>query len=177
MTKKKRVKDRFFSEECPSNNLDFVEVQIGDIEGLDRYLNKSPSTQRALGEYFVTEESIATRDRQQKRQKRLLRKVLQAASSVLTERQFQIFILRFMFNLTEEEVADRLTRQHIGRPRLDKTTKRQVTVKKLSQPYVTQVLQRSIEKIQKELRLATVTEVDTSKQVHTDDDFVEDLEE
>lgn len=153
MRKKHRQRDRYFSEDLPSNNYDFVEVSIGDLDSLDRYINASPIVQRTLGNYFVTDKAVEDREKYQKRSKRLLRKVLQAASQILTDRQFQIFILRFVFNLTEEQVAERLTRQYVGRPRLDKKTKRTAVVKKLSQPYVSQVVEKSILKIQKHLRL------------------------
>jgi DNA-directed RNA polymerase specialized sigma subunit len=146
-----KVRDRYWSEDLPSNNLDFIEVSVGDLETLDKYVNNSAAARQLLG--VMTEDGAEQRERTKKKQKRLLRKVFQAASEVLTERQFQIFILRYLFNLTEAEIADRLTRQYVGRPRLDKKTKRAPNVKRISQPYCSQVLARSVQKIQEALRV------------------------
>lgn len=156
MKHKKRVKDKYFSEELPSDDYSFKEVSVDDFESLDKYILDSPQVQQALGNTFQGGIETGDKEKLQKKQKRLLRKVLQAASQVLTDRQFQIFVLRFIFNLTEEEVAERLTREFIGRPRLDKRTKQAGEVKKISQPYVSQTTHVCIKKIQKALRLKDV---------------------
>lgn len=157
MTKKKKVRDRYFSEDQPSNNLDFVEVSIHNMDALDAYINQSPLVQQALGKRFFGEiklEGEKDKDKGQIRTKRLLQKVLKAAATCLTDRQFQVFILRFLFNLTEEEIAERLVREYVGRPRLDnKRIKMKTVPKKVSQPYCSEVIERCVVKIKKELRL------------------------
>lgn len=151
--KKKTVRDRYFSEDQPSNNFDFVEVLVGDIGALDQYIYNSPQVQQILGSSFQINLPTGSKLTAQKKQKRLLKKIMQAATKTLTDRQFQIFILRFVFNLTQEEVASRLTREHLGRPKLRGKHKKIVGSKPLSQEYVVQCLQTIIKKIQKELRL------------------------
>lgn len=165
MKKKKKERDRYFDENLPSNNFDFVEVLTGDFNSLDNYILNSPQVQQALGGTFQLDIGDIDKKKVQKRQKRLLRKILQAASKILTDRQFQVFILRFIFNLTEEEIAKRLDRKFIGRPKLEnseskkientnKSNKKKANINMLvSQPYINLVLKIAIKKIKKELRL------------------------
>lgn len=159
MKPKKRIKDKYFDEAQPKNDYNFVEVLVGDLDALDQYINNSPQVQQVLGSTFQsnlsTSDKILDQARNQKRQARLLRKVLQAASKTLTDRQFEIFTLRFIMGLTEEEIASRVTRQFVGRPRLTGVTQKapKTARQHVSQPYVTGVLERSIVKIKKVLRL------------------------
>lgn len=153
MSEKKTIRDRYFSEEQPSNNYDFVEVLVGDTAALEQYIYNSPQIQQVLGSSFQVGLPNDSHELTQKKQKRLLKKIMQAASSCLTDRQFQIFVLRFIFNLTQEEVASRLTREHLGRPKLHGASKQPESSKPISQEYVVQVLRTIIKKIQAELRL------------------------
>lgn len=151
--KKKIVRDKYFEEDQPRNDYNFVEVLVGDIGALDQYIYNSPQVQQVLGSSFQSNLPTGAKALTQKKQKRLLKKIMQAATTTLTDRQFQIFVLRFVFNLTQEEVASRLTREHLGRPKLKGKSKQVVGSKTLSQEYVVQCLQTIIKKIQKELRL------------------------
>lgn len=153
MKNKKIVRDKYFSEDQPSNDFNFVEVLVGDMGALDQYIYNSPQVQQVLGSSFQINLPTGSKALIQKKQKKLLKKVMQAAAKTLTDRQFQIFVLRFVFNLTQEEVASRLTREHLGRPKLNGKSKKPDNNKPLSQEYVVQCLQTIIKKIQKELRL------------------------
>lgn len=153
MAKKNTIRDRYFSEDQPSNNFDFVEVLVGDTAALEQYIYNSPQVQQILGGSFQLDLLEDKTETVQKRQKRLLRKIMKAATTSLTDRQFQVFVLRFVFNLTQEEVASRLTRAHLGRPRLDGSSTQPENTKPVSQEYVVQVLRTIVKKIQAELRL------------------------
>lgn len=153
MKHKKIVRDKYFDEDQPRNDYNFVEVLVGDMGALDQYIYNSPQVQQVLGSSFQINLPTGSKEWTHKKQKKLLKKVMQAASRTLTDRQFQIFVLRFVFNLTQEEVASRLTRQHLGRPNLKGNSKKPASNKPLSQEYVVQCLQTIVKKIQKELRL------------------------
>lgn len=156
MKNKKKERDRYFDEQLPSNNFDFVEVLVGDLEALDQYVYNSPQIQQAIGASFQNNLPSNDKELLHKKQKRLLKKIMQAASKVLTDRQFQIFMLRFIFNLNQEEIASRLTREHVGRPHLQGKgkSKKPMILKPVSQEYVAQTLPVCIKKIQKALRLS-----------------------
>lgn len=152
--RKKTVRDRYIDPNLPSNNLDYVETPILSPEALDSYIYNSPQVQQVLGSSFQLGPIPVDPEKAQLRQKRLLKKVLAAASQVLTDRQFQVFLLRFVFGLTEEEIATRLVREYVGRPRLDKKKPKKAIVEKpVSQVYVHMTIERVVEKIQKALRL------------------------
>lgn len=155
MPKKKKgtVRDRYYPVDQPKNNYDFVEILVGDMDSLERYIYESPQVQQVMGSSYQGDVTPLSKELIQKKQKRLLKKVMQAASQVLTDRQMQVFLLRFVFGLTQEEIADRLTREHVGRPRLDKKMKSSMLPKKISQPYIVQTLTVVVAKIRKALRL------------------------
>jgi RNA polymerase sigma factor (sigma-70 family) len=67
-----------------------------------------------------------------RRQEKLIRKVFKAASQVLTTQQFEIFTMRYVYQLPEEEIS-----QQVG----------------CIQNYVARVLKACIKKIQKRLRV------------------------
>jgi RNA polymerase sigma factor (sigma-70 family) len=67
-----------------------------------------------------------------RRQEKLLRKIFKAASQVLTDSQFQIFTMRYVYNMPESEIT-----QQVG----------------CVQNYISRILKASIKKIQKSLRL------------------------
>jgi RNA polymerase sigma factor (sigma-70 family) len=67
-----------------------------------------------------------------RKQEKLLRKIFKASSQVLTDSQFQIFSMRYIYQLPESEIA-----QQVG----------------CVQNYVSRALKASIKKIQKRLRV------------------------
>jgi len=67
-----------------------------------------------------------------RRQEKLLRKVFKAASQVLTNQQFQIWVCRFVYQMPEEEIS-----QQVG----------------CVQNYVSRTIKASIKKVQKRLRV------------------------
>jgi hypothetical protein len=156
--KRKGIRDRYYPEDQPSNNFDYIEVLVDNDEALDAYINNSPLVQQALGGAFNSDPLNDDKERTLKKNQRLMTKVMKAATEVLTDRQLEIFYYRFVFGLTQEEIAQRLNRKHVGRPRIDGLKKKDVTPTKsgrsvISQPYIVQCLQTSIQKIQKKLRL------------------------
>lgn len=69
-----------------------------------------------------------------RKQEKLLHKIFKAASQVLTDSHFQIFTMRYVYNLSEEEIV-----QQIG----------------CVQNYISRSLRASIKKIQKRLRVTS----------------------
>jgi DNA-directed RNA polymerase specialized sigma subunit len=67
-----------------------------------------------------------------RRQEKLLRKIFKAASQVLTDSQFQIFTMRYVYNMPEADII-----QQVG----------------CVQNYISRTLKASIKKIQKRLRV------------------------
>lgn len=162
--KEVKIRDRYWDENLPSDNYDFKEVSVDNFEFLDKYILESAQVQQVLGSSFQGNLVTNNKERSQKRQRRLLRKILQAASQTLTDRQFQIFVLRFVFNLTQEEVAERVGHDFVGRPRKDKQTKKPQSSKPISQEYVCEVIKVCIKKIRKELRLSEILSEELSQE-------------
>jgi DNA-directed RNA polymerase specialized sigma subunit len=99
--KKKRVfREKFWSEQCPTNNLDFVEISLPD-ESVDEFVQKYAKQQA---------EPLTEREANylQKRKGRLVRKIFKAASLYFTDRQWQIFIHRWVGAFKEVEIAEKL---------------------------------------------------------------------
>lgn len=126
MKKKPKITERANADvESPKEGgMDFVEIPMPNEE-LDKLVQKNATiiAQRA---------DPALRRKVVRRQERLLRKIFKASTQVLTDDQFQIFTLRYVYQLPEKEIA-----QQIG----------------CIQNYVSRVLKASIKKIQKRLRV------------------------
>ena len=106
--------------------MDFVEVFLPP-EDIDKFLREH--SERFVRQHEI-EDSYFLIDR--KRRERLMNKIYKAAAKCLTDRQFQIFILRYKFGFLETEIA------------------RQVQV---IQPYVSNTLKVCNTKIRRILRL------------------------
>lgn len=126
MRKKEFIREKHWDERRPRYDLDFVEVHVSPGE-LDAFLRQHAE------QYIRTHEIDETTyliDR--KRREQMSEEIYKAAAASLTDRQFQIFILRYKFGLLEVEIA------------------RQVGV---IQPYVSNTLKVSHAKIRRTLNL------------------------
>ena len=127
MRKKERIREKFWNEKDPKNDLDYVEVSLPD-ESIDAFIQHY-----ALASYLRTEQMTPEeQSRAAERRARLLRKIMKAASLVLTDRQFQIFTLRHVTGLKEVDIAQQV---------------------EVNQSYISSVLHTSYKKIKKALRL------------------------
>jgi DNA-directed RNA polymerase specialized sigma24 family protein len=124
--KQEKVRDKYWDEKHPKNDLDFVEISLAP-DTFDLFL-------KTYAPKYYCELTTSTEDQQKvkKRKERLLRKIFKSASLTLTDRQFQIFILRHIFGLKEMEMARQLD---------------------VDQSYIANVLKASHFKIKKILRL------------------------
>lgn len=128
MKKKKQKRSRSTEKanaeiETPKN-IDFVEIPMPNEE-LDKLVQKNAHLLAQRNDPNIRKHVV-------RRQKKLLRKIFKAATQVLTDDQFQIFILRYIYQLPEKEIA-----QQIGR----------------NQSYIPLVLKNCIKKVQKRLRI------------------------
>lgn len=105
-------------------NIDFVEISMTH-ENLDKVAQKNAQLLNQRNDPILRKHTV-------RRQEKLIRKVFKAASQVLTDDQFQIFTMRYIYNMPERDIA-----QQIGR----------------NQSYIPLVLKNSIKKIQKRLRI------------------------
>jgi RNA polymerase sigma factor (sigma-70 family) len=83
-----------------------------------------------------------------RRQEKLLRKIFKTASQVLTDAQFQIFTMRYIYQLPEDEIS-----QQVG----------------CVQNYISRALKASIRKIQKRLRVSVTLKGFTKDRKNKDD--------
>jgi len=105
-------------------NVDFVEISMTN-EGLELLAQKNSTLLDQRNEPVLRKHTI-------RKQEKLLRKVFKAASQVLTDAQFQIFTMRYVYQLPENEIA-----QQVG----------------CVQNYISRALKASIKKVQKRLRV------------------------
>jgi RNA polymerase sigma factor (sigma-70 family) len=105
-------------------NVDYVEISMTH-EGLEKVAQDNAILLEQRNNPILRRKYI-------RRQEKLLRKVFKAASQVLTTQQFQIFTMRYVYQLPEQEIA-----QQVG----------------CIQNYVARVLKACIKKIQKRLRV------------------------
>ena len=122
--KKIKETEKAHGEAGSPKNVDFVEISMSheDLEKVAQ-ANSTLIDQR---------NDPVLRRRTVRRQEKLLRKIFKAASQVLTDAQFQIFTMRYAYNMPEEEII-----QQVGGV----------------QNYISRVLKASIKKIQKKLRV------------------------
>lgn len=99
MNKKIKIRDKFFSESRPRTDLDYIEVSVAP-EDLDTYV-------RTHSKHAVIEDESGepTYLIDRKRREGMLEEVYKTAAKVLTDRQFQVFIMRYKFGLKETEIA------------------------------------------------------------------------
>ena len=126
MKRKIKVRDKFWDEKRPNCDLDFVEIFMAP-EDLDVFLREHSEKFKRRHEI---DESNYLIDRKKKEQ--MAEEIYKSAAACLTNRQFQIFILRYKFAFLENEIA------------------RQIDV---IQPYVSNTLKVCHKKIRRYLHL------------------------
>jgi len=105
-------------------NVDFVEISMTH-EGLEKLAQKNALLLDQRTDPVLRRHTV-------RRQEKLLRKIFKAASQVLTDAQFQIFTMRYIYQLPEDEIS-----QQIG----------------CVQNYISRALKASIRKVQKRMRI------------------------
>jgi len=130
VSKKEKVRDKFYSTDDPKNDVDFIEISTATSEQLDQLVQKYSKLQAPPIDDDIDNEVVQQKNH--RRKERLVRKIFKAASMVLTDIQFQIFILRTVCAAKEKEIAAQLS---------------------VNQSYVSNVLRASNQKIRIALRL------------------------
>jgi len=123
-TKKQPLIEKAHDDASILKSLDFTEISMTH-EDLEKVAQKQSLLWDKRNNPVVRKNTV-------RRQEKLLRKVFKSASQVLTDAQFQIFTMRYVYQLPEDEIA-----QQVG----------------CVQNYVSRALKASIKKIQKKLRL------------------------
>lgn len=123
-TKKQRESENAHDEPGTPKNVDFVEISMTH-EGLEKLAQKNSTLIDQRNDPVLRRRTV-------RRQEKLLRKIFKAASQVLTDSQFSIFTMRYVYQLPEDEIS-----QQVG----------------CVQNYVSRVLKASISKVQKRLRI------------------------
>lgn len=100
---KEKIRDKFWEDDRPGFDYDFVEWLVAPDE-LDAVV-------RANSEKFGFLEDLNPSDfmPDRKRQEELLHSVYESAAKTLTEQQYRIFILRYLFGLKEEDIARQMS--------------------------------------------------------------------
>ena len=101
MKRKQFIREKFWSDAQPTNNLDFVEISLPN-EAVDDFIRKYAKS------YFKNV-GVKETQRMRKKKERLVRKILKAGSLYFTDRQWQIFIHRYICSLKEVEIAAQLS--------------------------------------------------------------------
>ena len=101
MKRKQIIRDKFWTDAQPNNNLDFVEVSLPD-NAVDDFVRKYAKS------FFKEKSSQEDIERLKRKKERLVRKILRAGSLYFTDRQWQVFIHRWIGSLKEVEIAERL---------------------------------------------------------------------
>ena len=123
-TKKQPLIEKAHDDASILKSLDFTEISMTH-EDLEKVAQKQSQLWDKRNDPVLRKSTV-------RRQEKLLRKVFKSASQVLTDSQFQIFTMRYVYQLPEDEIA-----QQVG----------------CVQNYVSRALKASIKKIQKKLRL------------------------
>ncbi len=99
--KKKQSKHREIEvahlESATPKNVDFVEISMSH-EDLEKLAQKHSTTIDQRNDPVLRKHTV-------RRQEKLLRKIFKAASQVLTDAQFQIFTMRYAYQLPESEIS------------------------------------------------------------------------
>jgi DNA-directed RNA polymerase specialized sigma24 family protein len=111
-------------EPATPKNVDFVEISMSH-EDLEKLAQKHALILEKRADPVLRKHTV-------RRQEKLLRKIFKAASQVLTDDQFSIFVQRYVYNLPESEIS-----HQVGG----------------NQANISRALRGSIKKIQKQLRI------------------------
>ena len=116
--------EKAHAESGSPKNVDFVEISMTH-EDLEKIAQQNAMLLDQRNDPVLRKHTV-------RRQEKLLRKTFKAASQVLTDQQFQIFTMRYVYQMPEEEID-----QQVG----------------CVQNYVSRTLKASIKKVQKRLRI------------------------
>lgn len=138
--RREKVRDKYWSEDLPNNDIDFIEVPLPDQDEHEQHDDPDredslTATQRAINKkshLMEVPNDPEAEARLQKKKQRLVRKVFKAASEVLTDIQLKIFTMRAVYNMSEDSIAKALP---------------------CDQSYVSIVWKASVKKIRKALRI------------------------
>lgn len=108
LKKKERIRDKFWSDEAtngkpPSNDVDFVEMSVPN-DLMDEVIHKYASRYELWKSTLSPEEELE--QRQQKEQK--IKSIYEMAAKILTDKQMRIFLMRHLYNMQEEEIAQKI---------------------------------------------------------------------
>lgn len=123
-TQKPKELEKAHAEPGSPKNVDFVEISMTH-EDLEKIAQQHSQLLAQRTDPSIRRHAV-------RRQEKLLRKVFKAASQVLTDDQFTIFTMRYVYQMPEEEIT-----QQVGGV----------------QNYISRALKASILKIQKRLRV------------------------
>ncbi len=101
MRKRQIIREKFWSESQPTNNLDFVEISLPH-EAVDDFLRKYAKS-------YFNKPTVEETQKMRKKKERLVYKILKAGSLYFTDRQWQIFVHRYICSLKEVEIAAQLS--------------------------------------------------------------------
>ena len=121
-----KIKDVFFDERDPKNDVSRIEVSLPD-EDIDNFLSVY-----AAGKFIIDDIEGNTDQADRRRRERLVRKIFKAAALALSDSQFQVFVMRYVFGFKEVEIAVQLG---------------------CGQSYISQVLKDTHREVRKLLRL------------------------
>lgn len=123
-------------------NIDFVEINMTH-ENLEKIAQKNAQLLNQRNDPILRKKTV-------RRQEKLLRKVLKASSQVLTDDQHQVFVMRFIYGLGNQEIANQLGKNVSYPPR---------------------ILKACIKKIQKRLRVEENLSWFSGSYISDGDDF------
>jgi RNA polymerase sigma factor (sigma-70 family) len=95
-------------------NIDFVEISMSHEE-LDKLAQKNAQLLSQRTDPTIRKHMV-------RRQEKLIRKVFKAASQILNDEQFNIFTMRYIYNMPENEIATQIGKHQTHIPRTLKTS-------------------------------------------------------
>jgi len=106
---KQRVREKYYDENYPERNIDYLEASLSGSALETLIYNYAPRSSYVMADEEKLKEDAKERHARDKRNKKLIRKILKTAANkdVLTNRQFQIFALRWL-GLKETEIAEQI---------------------------------------------------------------------
>jgi RNA polymerase sigma factor (sigma-70 family) len=122
--KRTKSKPKLTESSIDYENPNYVEIPMSH-EDLEKAAKKQSLLLEQKQDYELRKHIV-------RKQEKLLKKIFKASSQVLTDAQFQIFSMRYIYQMPESEIA-----QQVG----------------CVQNYVSRALKASIKKIQKRLRV------------------------
>lgn len=109
-----KIRDKYVFEDKPDRDIDFIEILLPADE-FDKFINKYGTA--SCKKTFTDEDKTSLLKAKRKRE-RILKKVWKAASVCLTERQYEIFSLRYRAGLKGVQIAQILRVDQSNIPRV-----------------------------------------------------------